>query len=158
VFRERHGTQNPQHKTALGRRALGDSGGPAFWRDPDSGQLVQVGIASLQNPVAAGMAHYCRADLVEVIEFIEGVSTIGAGWEVVGALAALEPAARIASVTVRILTRPSLGARHKTAQKYAEATVIIVDDHGNGVEGARDWGLWIADCGLGGTPEIPDLQ
>lgn len=46
------------------------------------------------------------------------------------------PASHIESVTVRILARPSLGARHKTEQMYAEATVVITDHSGVGVPGA----------------------
>jgi hypothetical protein len=56
-----------------GGSAAGDSGGPAFWTDPDSGQRVQVGIVSIQNRVAAGMGQYCRIDLPEVLDFLDEV-------------------------------------------------------------------------------------
>jgi len=47
------------------------------------------------------------------------------------------PESHVDSVSVTIKTLPSLGARHKTEQKYAEATVVIVDDLGDFVEGAK---------------------
>ena len=47
------------------------------------------------------------------------------------------PKSHVAFVGVTIKTLPSLGARHKTEQKYAEATVIIVDEFGEFVEGAK---------------------
>jgi len=47
------------------------------------------------------------------------------------------PKVHVDSVSVRILTLPHLGARHKTYQKYAEATVVILDDFGDFVEGAK---------------------
>jgi len=47
------------------------------------------------------------------------------------------PQAHVDSVNVVIGTRPALGARHKTRQKYAAATVVILDDFGDFVEGAK---------------------
>jgi len=54
-----------------------------------------------------------------------------------GGPAPTEPMSHVDSVSVRILTLPSLGARHKTSQKYGRATVVIVDDFGDPVEGAK---------------------
>ena len=47
------------------------------------------------------------------------------------------PESHVYSVSVTIKTLPSLGARHKTEQKYAEAKVVIVDDFGDFVGGAK---------------------
>ena len=49
----------------------GDSGGPAFWTDPATGGLVQVGVASFANLVT--LSQFARVDLPEMRGFIDSV-------------------------------------------------------------------------------------
>ena len=53
--------------TADGGTAVGDSGGPAFWIEPD-GTRVLVALASWGEPVAMGF--YWRVDIPETLAFI----------------------------------------------------------------------------------------
>lgn len=54
-----------------------------------------------------------------------------------GGPALTELMSHVESVSVVIKWRPALGGRHKTRQAYAKATVVIVDDFGLPVEGAK---------------------
>jgi hypothetical protein len=49
----------------------GDSGGPAFFADPVTGTLTQVGVASWAN--LATLSQFARIDLPEVRQFIDAV-------------------------------------------------------------------------------------
>jgi hypothetical protein len=49
----------------------GDSGGPAFWVDPDSQARVQVAITQWGNPQA--WSRFTRIDVPEVLEWIGAV-------------------------------------------------------------------------------------
>jgi hypothetical protein len=51
----------------------GDSGGPAFWADPITGELTQVGVTSTATPMRVGYGHYWRIDLPEARAFIDAV-------------------------------------------------------------------------------------
>ena len=63
-----HLLQNPA--TENGGTALGDSGGPAFWIEPD-GTRVLVAVTSWGEPAAMGF--YWRVDIPETLDFIEWV-------------------------------------------------------------------------------------
>jgi len=52
------------------------------------------------------------------------------------------PMAHVESVVVHINTLPHLGSRHKFYQKYAEASVVVVDDFGYPVMGAKVTGIF----------------
>jgi len=62
--------QNPA--TGNGGTAPGDSGGPVFWTDPDTGQQVLVGITSWGGS-SVGNSFHQRIDTVESLTFIQDV-------------------------------------------------------------------------------------
>jgi hypothetical protein len=62
---------NQNLAAGYGGMALGDSGGPVFWTDPDSGQEVLVSVTSWGAWVAHGF--YSRIDTVESLNFIQDV-------------------------------------------------------------------------------------
>ena len=55
-----------------GGTAMGDSGGPVFWTDPEASEVV-VGITSWGDPRWVAMNFYYRIDTVESLQFIEDV-------------------------------------------------------------------------------------
>jgi hypothetical protein len=65
------GLQNP----ALGNggTGYGDSGGPAFWVDPDDGLLTLVGTTSTGDPNLVATTFFHRADIPRTLDFIEAV-------------------------------------------------------------------------------------
>lgn len=50
--------------------APGDSGGPVFWRKPDTGELTQVGLVSWGDVVATSYGAPARLDVPEVLNWI----------------------------------------------------------------------------------------
>jgi hypothetical protein len=64
-------SQNP----ALGNggTGYGDSGGPAFWVDPDDGLLTLVGTTSTGDPNLVATTFFHRADIPRTLDFIEAV-------------------------------------------------------------------------------------
>jgi hypothetical protein len=64
-------SQNP----ALGNggTGYGDSGGPAFWVDPDDGSLTLVGTTSTGDPNLVATTFFHRADIPRTLDFIESV-------------------------------------------------------------------------------------
>jgi hypothetical protein len=61
--------QNPVAKE--GGLNDGDSGGPAFWMDPDTGDLVQVGVIAWGTD--PGVGRCVRVDLPEFHAFVDPV-------------------------------------------------------------------------------------
>ncbi len=53
--------------------ARGDSGGPVFWIDPNTGQLVQLGVTSSGDQANVDLGIFCRTDLPEVLDFLDEV-------------------------------------------------------------------------------------
>lgn len=53
-----------------GGTCYGDSGGPAFWRDPDSGDEILVGITSWGDAVCVATGFNYRVDISDTLEFI----------------------------------------------------------------------------------------
>jgi secreted trypsin-like serine protease len=68
------------HATGDGGTSFGDSGGPAFWIDPDSGQEILVGLTSWGDAqcVATGMDY--RVDLPDTLHFIDDMTELAANW------------------------------------------------------------------------------
>jgi hypothetical protein len=70
--------------TGDGGTCYGDSGGPAFWIDPDSGQEILVGITSWGDVpcVATGIDY--RVDIPDTLDFINdvkaGLTELAADW------------------------------------------------------------------------------
>jgi hypothetical protein len=58
--------------TGNGGTALGDSGGPAFWTDPDTGDDVLVSISCWGGSWVSN-EFYWRIDTVESLQFIQNV-------------------------------------------------------------------------------------
>ncbi|MBP7934261.1 MAG: trypsin-like serine protease [Phycisphaerae bacterium] len=58
--------------TGNGGTGFGDSGGPAFWIEPD-GTRVLVGITSWGDPNCVAMNFYWRVDIPETLDFIDWV-------------------------------------------------------------------------------------
>ncbi len=65
-----HLLQNPA--TGNGGTVYGDSGGPAFWIEPD-GTRVLVGVTSWGDPKCLAMGFYWRVDIPETLDFIAQV-------------------------------------------------------------------------------------
>ncbi len=59
--------------TGDGGTCFGDSGGPAFWTDPDTGEEVLVGITSWGDAVCVASGFNYRVDIPETLEFIQSV-------------------------------------------------------------------------------------
>ena len=51
----------------------GDSGGPAFWTDPDYGTEILVGITSWGDPYCVATGFNYRVDIPETLDFIDSV-------------------------------------------------------------------------------------
>jgi hypothetical protein len=64
-------SQNPGSEG--GGLASGDSGGPAFWVDPDTGYRVQVAVTSWASVTRVGDGFYWRMDLMESHDFIDWI-------------------------------------------------------------------------------------
>lgn len=61
------------HATGDGGVCYGDSGGPAFWRDPKTQEDILVGITSWGSvPCVATTSHY-RTDIPETQDFLSGL-------------------------------------------------------------------------------------
>ncbi len=56
-----------------GGTCFGDSGGPAFWTDPDTGEEILVGITSWGDAQCVSSAFNYRVDIPQTLEFIEDV-------------------------------------------------------------------------------------
>ena len=65
-----HTSQN--FSTGDGGTALGDSGGPTFWVDPN-GSLVLVALTSRGDPKYVSSNIAWRVDIAETLEFIRQV-------------------------------------------------------------------------------------
>jgi secreted trypsin-like serine protease len=59
--------------TGDGGTCGGDSGGPAFWADPDSGQETLVGITSWGDPYCVATGFNYRVDIPDTLDFIADV-------------------------------------------------------------------------------------
>jgi hypothetical protein len=66
-----HLSQNRLHDN--GGTCFGDSGGPGFWRDPDDGTLVLVGITSWGDAQCVASGFDYRVDIPHTLEFIDDV-------------------------------------------------------------------------------------
>lgn len=53
-----------------GGTCFGDSGGPAFWTDPDSGDEILVGITSWGDAVCVATGFNYRVDISDTLDFI----------------------------------------------------------------------------------------
>lgn len=56
-----------------GGTCFGDSGGPAFWTDPDTGEEVLVGITSWGDAKCVSAGFNYRVDIPDTLDFIENV-------------------------------------------------------------------------------------
>jgi hypothetical protein len=56
-----------------GGTCYGDSGGPAFWTDPDTGTEILVGITSWGDAPCVASAFNYRVDIPDTLDFIEDV-------------------------------------------------------------------------------------
>jgi secreted trypsin-like serine protease len=63
---------NQNLAAGYGGAALGDSGGPVFWTDPDTGDEILVSITSWGGSLV-GNGWYYRIDTVESLKFIQDV-------------------------------------------------------------------------------------
>jgi hypothetical protein len=59
--------------TGDGGTCFGDSGGPAFWTDPDTGEEILVGITSWGDAVCVAAGFNYRVDIPQTLDFIEDV-------------------------------------------------------------------------------------
>jgi secreted trypsin-like serine protease len=59
--------------TGDGGTCLGDSGGPAFWVDPDTGDETLVGITSWGDAVCVATGFNYRVDIPDTLDFIDSV-------------------------------------------------------------------------------------
>ncbi|MFN2289771.1 MAG: trypsin-like serine protease, partial [Anaerolineae bacterium] len=59
--------------TGDGGTCYGDSGGPAFWTDPDTGTEVLVGVTSWGDAPCVSSAFNYRVDIPETLDFIADV-------------------------------------------------------------------------------------
>ena len=53
-----------------GGNCFGDSGGPAFWTEPGTGNRILIGVTSWGDAKCTGTGVYARTDLDDVLEFI----------------------------------------------------------------------------------------
>jgi hypothetical protein len=61
------------HATGDGGTCYGDSGGPAFWTDPETGVETLVGITSWGDVPCVASAFNYRVDIPATLDFIEQV-------------------------------------------------------------------------------------
>ena len=61
------------HATGDGGSCFGDSGGPVFWHDEDTGLDILVGICSWGDPNCISPSFNYRVDIKETLDFIEDV-------------------------------------------------------------------------------------
>jgi secreted trypsin-like serine protease len=61
------------HATDDGGSCYGDSGGPAFWVDPETGDETLVGITSWGDVPCVSTGFNYRVDIAETLDFIEDV-------------------------------------------------------------------------------------
>jgi secreted trypsin-like serine protease len=59
--------------TGDGGTCYGDSGGPAFWEDPDTGEETIVGVTSWGDAQCVASAFNYRVDIPETLSFIQDV-------------------------------------------------------------------------------------
>jgi secreted trypsin-like serine protease len=59
--------------TGDGGTCFGDSGGPSFWTDPDTGEEILVGITSWGDAVCVAAGFNYRVDIPQTLDFIEDV-------------------------------------------------------------------------------------
>ncbi len=59
--------------TGDGGTGYGDSGGPKFWRNPDTGELVLVALTSKGDPLLVSNDISYRVDIPQTLDFIEFV-------------------------------------------------------------------------------------
>lgn len=65
-------TLSQNHATGNGGTCYGDSGGPAFWTEPDGTEIL-VGITSWGDPQTVATGFYYRVDTADTLDFIEQV-------------------------------------------------------------------------------------
>jgi hypothetical protein len=63
-----------------GGTCFGDSGGPVFWTDPDTGEEILVGITSWGDANCVSAAFNYRVDIPSTLDFIESVVELAGGW------------------------------------------------------------------------------
>jgi hypothetical protein len=67
--------------TGDGGTGYGDSGGPAFWIDPENGDEILVGITSWGDPQLVSTAFDYRTDIPQTLDFVDAVlEDLAAGW------------------------------------------------------------------------------
>lgn len=59
--------------TGDGGTCFGDSGGPAFWTDPDNGSEILVGVTSWGDAVCVASGFNYRVDIPDTLDFVEEV-------------------------------------------------------------------------------------
>ncbi len=59
--------------TGNGGTGFGDSGGPTFWKDPDTGVEILVSITSRGDPLLVNLGVTQRIDIPESLDFIDFV-------------------------------------------------------------------------------------
>jgi secreted trypsin-like serine protease len=68
-----HVSSNPGEGGGTGGSCYGDSGGPAFWVDPETGDETLVGITSWGDVPCVSTGFNYRVDIAETLDFIEDV-------------------------------------------------------------------------------------